>query len=91
MSLHKDLIETIDIRIKKYLDEFTYTTEKIGVITSLIDGNGKHKVKIDEIEYDIPKKNNDSTIYQIGDNVIIRFFNGNFSRKYIECKKPNWK
>jgi hypothetical protein len=90
MSSHKDLIEIIDIRIKKYLNEFIYINEKIGIITSLVDDNGKHKVKIDEIEYDIPKKNNDNTTYQIGDSVIVRFFNGNFSRKYIESKKPNW-
>lgn len=90
MSLHKDLIDIIDTRIKEFLNNFIYTTEKLGVIKLLSDANGKYKVVIDNIEYDISKKDNDTTVYQVGDNVIIHLFNGNFNRKYIECKKPNW-
>lgn len=90
MALDKDFIEVIDIRIKEFLKNFIYTTEKIGYIKSSIDTNGKYIVTIDGIDYSIPKKNNDNTDYQINDIVLIRLSNGNFSRKYIECKKPNW-
>lgn len=90
MALHKDLIDVIDIRIKEFLKNFIYTTEKIGYVKSSIDSNGKYMVNIDGIEYSVPKKENDSTNYQINDAVLIRLSNGNFSRKYIECKKPNW-
>lgn len=80
--------------IKKYsndvVNDNVYITEKIGYIKSAIDSNGKYTVNIDDIDYNIPKKNNDNTDYQINDTVLIRLSNGNFSRKYIECKKPNW-
>jgi hypothetical protein len=91
MISHKELVELIDIRIKEFLNNFIYITEKEGRITSNIDNDGKYKVTIDNVDYDIPKKDNDSTEYQIGDIVIIKLYNGNFSRKYIECKRPNWK
>jgi hypothetical protein len=90
ISHSEGLVELIDIEIIKYLKNFIYTTEKIGYIKSNIDSNGKYIVNIDNIEYSVPKKENDSTNYQINDAVLIRLSNGNFSRKYIECKKPNW-
>ena len=90
MSLHKELIDIIDIRIKEFLKNFIYINEKEGMIVKLADNNGKYTVKIDNVQYLISKKENDTTIYEVGDIVIVRLFNGNFSRKYIECKKPNW-
>ena len=89
MALHKDLIDIIDTRIKAFLSDFIYTTEKIGQIKTTIDTNGKYMVNIEGVDYSVPKKNNDNTDYQINDIVLIRLSNGNFSRKYIECKKPN--
>jgi hypothetical protein len=90
VSHSKELIELIDIEIKKYLKEFSFINEKIGKITQLQDSNGKYTVVMDEKEYLIAKKDNDNTSYQIGDVVIIRLFNGDFSRKYIECKQIKW-
>lgn len=90
VSHSKELIELIDIEIKKYLKEFYFINEKIGKITQLQDSDSKYTVIIDEKVYKISKKNNDDTSYQVGDIVIIRLFNGDFSRKYIECKQIKW-
>lgn len=90
VTVAKKIIGLIDDRIKSVLNSFVYITDKEGKITQLQDSNGKFKIVIDNVEYDVPKKDNDNTIYQVGDIVMIKLSNGNFNRKYIECKRINW-
>jgi hypothetical protein len=90
ISHSKELIDLIDIRIKAFLSNFIYITDKEGKITQLQDSNGKYGITINGVEYRVPKKDNDNTSYQLNDIVLIKLYNGNFNRKYIECKLPNW-
>lgn len=90
MTLNKEFIEIIDTRVKKFLNSFVIITDKNGRITSSQNSDGKYTVKIDGKDYLVSKKSNDSTEYQVGDNVMIKYSNGDSNRKYIECKSINW-
>ena len=85
MSVNDLLLEAIDIRIKEYVSNLKFDKTVIGVVKS-INANGSYQVEINGAETSIMSI--DGLALNVNDVVCVKLIQGNFSQKYIECKRP---
>jgi len=84
-SLLKSINDAINIKLKRFKDQLKYDITLTGKIKS-IDSGGLYTVTIND--NDTQCKAREGLTLQVGDIVYVRCIQGNFSNKFIDCKRP---
>lgn len=85
-NIENSILNAIKNLINKKVKELKFDYTITGKVTELVDENGFYTVNYNESE--IKVKTREGLNLQVGDIVYIRCIQGNFSEKFIDCKRP---
>lgn len=86
LEIQMKLLESIEIMIEDNKDKLKLDYTITGKILSYDGVNNIYTVQYGDAELEI--KARDGLTLSVGDVVYIRVVQGNFSEKFIDCKKP---
>lgn len=83
-ELSEKLIESIELMVQESADRLKFDYTITGKVIS--ENNGVYTVLYNDSELQL--KAREGLVLQTNDIVYIRVVQGNFSEKFIDCKKP---
>lgn len=84
-DINKYILDAIQVVIKKFLKNLKYNYYVTGKITA-VNTDGTYGVQINNTVSNLPARS--GLTLAVGDVVYVMVVNGNYSFKFIDCKKP---
>jgi ribosomal protein S1 len=84
-DINKYILDAIQVVIKKFLKNLKYNYYVTGKITS-VNSDGTYGVQINGVVSNLPAR--PGSTFSVGDVVYVMVVNGNYSFKFVDCKKP---